>query len=228
MVKKMTNKKEHLSSVFDDEATEFEQRRFLDELDKDDELKQSWSNYALIGDVLREPSQTQSADPDFLINIQHRLEEEEQFSDVKAMFKDEKAEQSNWTRPLAGFAMAATVAAVSVFGTQTYMTANTASDSQIASTPQIQTIVPSSATPPIATTAKKTSNADTTLATNTQDSKMNTKSLNVATTAKDTIAKRDVIDADSRIMMRRYLATHIENASRRTIAPTMREISYNY
>jgi sigma-E factor negative regulatory protein RseA len=44
MVKTMKTKNEHLSAVFDDEAGAFEQRRLLDELEKDGDLQQSWSN----------------------------------------------------------------------------------------------------------------------------------------------------------------------------------------
>ena len=45
--------KESLSAAVDDEADEFELRRVLDELDKDDELRGLWARYHLFGSVLR-------------------------------------------------------------------------------------------------------------------------------------------------------------------------------
>ena len=48
-----TSKTEFLSALLDDEAGEFEQRRLLDELNKDAELGQTLSRYALMAEVMR-------------------------------------------------------------------------------------------------------------------------------------------------------------------------------
>ena len=48
-----TSKTEFLSALLDDEAGEFEQRRLLNELNKDAELGQTLSRYALMGEVMR-------------------------------------------------------------------------------------------------------------------------------------------------------------------------------
>ena len=48
-----TSKNEFLSSLLDDEAGDFEKRRLLDELTKDDELAQTFTRYALMGEVMR-------------------------------------------------------------------------------------------------------------------------------------------------------------------------------
>lgn len=45
--------KESLSAVIDGEADEFELRRVLDEMDRDDRLVGSWERYHVIGSVLR-------------------------------------------------------------------------------------------------------------------------------------------------------------------------------
>lgn len=45
--------RESLSATVDDEADEFELRRVLDEMEKDDELRGTWERFHLIGAVLR-------------------------------------------------------------------------------------------------------------------------------------------------------------------------------
>lgn len=184
---------EHLSAVFDDEAGEFEQRRLLDELGKDHQLLKTWSNYALLSDVLREPEQTEIASPDFLLNIQQKLEKEEQFSNVEVKTATTLSNKKpKWARPITGFALAATVAAVSVFSMQSFMTAD---NGDIDGTMLSQKAVPTT---------------------------MNT------LMASNEAVSRNVVNMEQRIKMQRYLASHIKNASRRTIAPSMRMISYNY
>lgn len=183
---------EHLSAAFDDEVGEFEQRRLLDELGKDHQLLKTWSNYALISDVLREPEQTEIAPPDFLLNIQQKLEKEEPFSnvEVKAATRSSNT-KSKWTRPVTGFALAATVAAVSVFSIQTFMTADNGGNGAMLSQQSAPT------------------------------------TMNMLIASSETVS-RDVVNMEQRIKMQRYLASHIKNASRRTIVPSMRMISYNH
>jgi len=202
MVKKMTTKNEHLSAVFDDEAGDFEQRRLVDELTKDSKLQHDWSRYALIGDVLREPEQAEVAMPEFLSGIQQQLEAEEEFSQVKVNLKKQK---SAWVRPVTGFAMAATIAAVSVLGVQSLMTEN-------------------SSTERLSTFEQVAQNK----VQQTEASQTNTSKKSAIRVASNDTASRNVVDMEQRIKVQRYLASHIKNASHRTIAPTMRVISYNY
>ena len=184
---------EHLSSVFDDEAGEFEQRRLLDEVGKNHNLQKKWSNYALIGDVLREPEQTEIASSDFLLNIQQKIENEEQFSKIELKSTAKSANTSSkWARPVTGFALAATVAAISIFSMQTFMSTDNSVDSTMLSQQEVAPL-----------TAKML-------------------------VASNETASRNVVDMEQRIKMQRYLASHIKNASRRTIAPSMRMLSYNY
>ena len=46
--------KESLSALVDGEADELEIRRILNQLDKDDDLRESWKNYHLMGSLMRD------------------------------------------------------------------------------------------------------------------------------------------------------------------------------
>lgn len=48
--------KESLSALMDGEADELEIRRVLNQLDKDDELRDNWKNYHLMGSLMRDES----------------------------------------------------------------------------------------------------------------------------------------------------------------------------
>ena len=202
MVKTMKTKNEHLSAVFDDEAGAFEQRRLLDELEKDGDLQQSWSNYALIGEVMREPMDTAAVDPDFLSSMQLRLDEEDTYSEVSIQETTSVKTQtkSRWLQPLSGMAIAATVAAISVFSMQSLMVADQSGEgatAQLASNTTIVTpvVAVSQSIPPLA--------------------------------ASKNITASGGINLDEQAKMQRYLASHIRNASRKTIAPSLRMVSYN-
>lgn len=106
-----TIKKENLSAFLDNEAGEFEQRRLLDELQKDDELLQAISHYTLIGDAIRNEQPKVMVSSDFLAGIHERLEDEPRYGDV--YIGQQKEDTSRvWLRPAAGFAVAASIVAV--------------------------------------------------------------------------------------------------------------------
>ncbi|HHC73822.1 MAG TPA: hypothetical protein ENK78_01920, partial [Thiothrix sp.] len=72
-------KNEHLSAVFDNEASDFENRRLFDEISKDEDMQSTWSRYDLIGECLRQPSTATaslSSGSAFLESLHKRLEEE--------------------------------------------------------------------------------------------------------------------------------------------------------
>ncbi len=106
-----TTKKENLSAFLDNESGEFEQRRLLDELQKDDELLQAMSHYTLIGDTIRNEQPKAMTPSDFLAGIHERLEDEPSYDDVYVEQQKENTSHS-WLRPAAGFAVAASIAAV--------------------------------------------------------------------------------------------------------------------
>jgi sigma-E factor negative regulatory protein RseA len=112
---------EHLSSVLDGEAGEFEQRRILDELGDNDKLASSLSCYALIGETMRNEKQSCIAGSDFLKGIHDEIDEEPDYSQVQLVEKKVSNGNVTWIRPVAGFAMAASVAAVAVIGMQSYV-----------------------------------------------------------------------------------------------------------
>jgi len=109
---------EHLSAVLDGEAGKFEQRRVLDELGKNDELQASLSCYALIGETMRDGNQASITDSSFLQGIHNEVDSEPEYSQVHITEKKVSNGRSPWTRPIVGFAMAASVATVAVIGVQ--------------------------------------------------------------------------------------------------------------
>lgn len=99
--------KEQLSALVDGEH---DNEHVLDELIHDENMKQTWSRYHLIGDCLRDnlPEHISSHISD---NVSHALQNEPTvLAPVKKQFN---------FKPLAGFAIAASVAMVAVFTVQT-------------------------------------------------------------------------------------------------------------
>jgi sigma-E factor negative regulatory protein RseA len=99
--------KEQLSALIDGEH---DNEHVLDNLIHNDDMKQTWSRYHLIGDCLRDnlPNEITHAISD---NVSQALQNE---PTVLAPVK----KQSNIMKPLAGFAIAASVAMVAVFSIQ--------------------------------------------------------------------------------------------------------------
>lgn len=111
-----TTKAEYLSAFLDDEAGAFEQQRMLDESQKDDELKQKIANFSLIGEAMRNENSPVTVQVDFLAGIHEKLAEEPVYDTVLI---DSKVANSSsrvkaWLRPVAGMALAASLAAVTV------------------------------------------------------------------------------------------------------------------
>ncbi len=105
----MTEKlRESLSALMDDEANELELQRLLGQLGKDDELRQTWIRYNLARSVI-------SGQPVGRLNmdISQRIS--------AAIAADVEPAGGMWqrlSRPIASFAVAASVTAVVVFGGQ--------------------------------------------------------------------------------------------------------------
>lgn len=118
------NKKEHLSALLDGEAGDFEQRRLLDEIQKDDEMRNSYANYALIGEMMRTPSSSKAniASNNFLDSLNAKLEQETGFiesSTPSIANNDSVYEYPNQKKKngrIIGFAIAASVATLAVVG----------------------------------------------------------------------------------------------------------------
>ncbi len=126
-----TTTAEHLSAVLDGEAGEFEQRRILDELAKDDSLQLSLSSYALIGETMRDEKQSVIASPNFLKGIHAGIDDEPEYSHVQ-ITEDKAVNDASWIRPVTGFAVAASVAALAFVGMQSFMSGGSGSESSLA------------------------------------------------------------------------------------------------
>lgn len=114
---------EHLSAVLDGEAGDFEQRRVLDELGSDDALREKLSSFSLIGEVMRSGAAANVVTgTSFLDGIHEKINSEDEYHQVQLIDAQAKEEShsKSWLRPASGFAMAASVAAIAVIGVQNY------------------------------------------------------------------------------------------------------------
>ncbi len=109
-----TSKTEFLSALLDDETGEFEQRRLLDELKKDDELGDTLSRYAFIGEAMRagNSGQRMGNGTSLLSRIQAELDDEPVYTLPVVSAKPHKT----YSYRTLGMGMAAAVAVVAVGG----------------------------------------------------------------------------------------------------------------
>lgn len=118
-----TSKNEFLSALLDDEAGEFERRRLLDELNRDDEsgqvLGQTLNRYALVGEVMRAKQGVAiSNSSDFLAGIHAGLEDEPEYNEtvVQLAEKATATGAKGWRAKALPYAMAASVAVAAIAG----------------------------------------------------------------------------------------------------------------
>ena len=117
----MTNlnekRKEQISALFDDEQS-------LESRHLGDELEHAASRYSLIGDVMRGEGQS-LIQIDIADQVALALEQEETYNqepfaeDANVTTQQNTVAISNWKKPFAQLAIAASVAAVAVIGVQT-------------------------------------------------------------------------------------------------------------
>lgn len=196
---------EHLSAVFDDEATDFERRRVLDEVSKDQEMQTVWSRYALIGETLREkPAHIQDGG-EFLQALHARLEDEPAYdiavNDSQESYVEKSpTEKRGWLRPVAGMAAAVAVVSVAMITMQDF---NSGMESQEMA-------------------------ANTNTVTSDQVAEAPVHVISATTIAEKQAERARIAELERERRMQRYLASHIEYASRSTIAPTVRTIAYGH
>lgn len=124
--------KESLSALLDDEAQELETRRVLSELEKDSELKSTWQNYQMIGDLMRDQvSATEKMDLTAAINAQ--IDGHDQ---VHVEQSNDQGEKRSWFKPLTSVAVAASVTLAVLLGLQVEDSTNTANFNVADNTPQ--------------------------------------------------------------------------------------------
>jgi sigma-E factor negative regulatory protein RseA len=107
-----TTRDERYSALIDGEVSDFEQRRLVDDLLKDEEAQASWVRMHLIGDALREEL-PQSLDMDFVAKLRDKIDEEPEYNERPA-----QGGKAGWIKPASGFAVAASVALVSILSLQ--------------------------------------------------------------------------------------------------------------
>ena len=226
---------EHLSAVMDDEAGAFEQTRVLDELSKNDtgELRQSLLSYSLIGEVMRSGGSTDNTlitDNTFLSGIHEQIEKESAYQqiNIKETAKP-AANNGSWLRPVGGFALAASFAAIAVigvknYGVKNYQQTDTSSTQLLVSTESSKTEpVKTQLSPAAMKSATVISAADMVKAEEAAED-------NVVAAVAKTSKKKDTYkyaDAHTRALLKRYVDSHMQFASNTTFVPSVRVISYS-
>lgn len=114
--------KESLSALMDGEADELEIRRVLNQLDKDDELRENWKNYHLMGSLMRDESFDSL---DLTRGINQVLDGELASNGAAGINAPQLAEKSKvkqtrgaWYKPLTSVAVAASVTLAVLLGVQ--------------------------------------------------------------------------------------------------------------
>ena len=211
---------EHLSALLDDEAGSFEQRRVLDELGSDEDLRQKLSSYALIGEVMRTAETTATANSDFLAGIHSKIEADDNYHQVKledkqsASANDDK--YSSWLKPVGGFALAASVAAVVFFGFQGLQQ----NDSNAISAGM--TTAENTMTPIHTDNLSEEKMAKATVISAPQSAPRSAPPMDT------TVAVNDYqqADAHTRMLLKRYVDSHMQYASNSALVPALRVIAY--
>lgn len=111
---------ESLSALMDGEADELEIRRILNQLDKDDELRDKWKNYHLMGSLMREEN---FDGIDLTQGINQALDgvtgSSDNDSTILAEVTNASASKPAWYKPLTSVAVAASVTLAVLLGVQT-------------------------------------------------------------------------------------------------------------
>lgn len=116
---------ESLSALMDGEADELEVRRILNQLDKDDELRDKWKNYHLMGSLMREES-LDGIDLTQGINqaLDGVADSSGNDSTVLQEVSNNGASKPAWYKPLTSVAVAASVTLAVLLGVQSIETDN--------------------------------------------------------------------------------------------------------
>ena len=208
-------KEEYLSAFVDGEAGSFEQHRICDQLLTDEAMREKLSSFALIGEAVRNRSQDEAsiANATFLSGIQDAIANEEPLS----IETDEAHSIGQGTilpkkrrfipKQAAGYAIAASVAAVAAISFQNYV--NTPNQGEQFDTASAENVVRTSSLLP----SVQTANLKPVKKSNNEDSYFVAASYNTP----DDITK-DLID--------KYVAHHLQYASTSTLMPRVRAVSY--
>ncbi len=114
--------RESLSALIDGEANEFEMHRVLDRLGEDDELRETALGYQRIGQTIRH-EQNAFSGIDLTASISAAIADEPT-PQVNQDRQTVSAKKTGWVANLSRLAVAASVAAATVIGVQTWNVAN--------------------------------------------------------------------------------------------------------
>jgi len=138
-------KREQLSALVDDELTH-ESSPVIDSLLQDNEAKQTWTRYHLIGDSLRGHL------PGHIVDISNNVSQV--IASEPTVLAPRKKKSTDYMKPVMGFAIAASVAAVAIFNVQQANQISETGQTVIAQS-SIATSQPSLATSPQLVTQQK-------------------------------------------------------------------------
>jgi len=217
-------KEEYLSAFVDGEAGSFEEHQICDQLLEDELMRKKLSSFALIGESIRDRSQEDVgiANPAFLSSIQHAIADDEPLassqSDSTLISLDAARAKKKRRLPKQafGYAVAASVAAVAAISFQNFIASSNQQDQQIADaslSESAERVKASTIMPTVNPTAAKTP------------------AIKPAKTAPDKdyfiATAYKAPDPETRGMMDKYVAHHLQYASSSTLMPRVRAVSYS-
>ncbi len=225
---------EHLSAVLDDEAGAFEQTRVLDELTKNNsvELRQSLSSYSLIGESMRSANSADTPMPignSFLAGIHEQIDKDSGYNQVHIEdSKQSAANSSSWLRPVGGFALAASFAAIAVIGVQNLQESQQKTNSaqtEILAATQLKLKETNAVKSQLSLAAMKSA----TVVSAADMISTESKAVIAQVGKKKEVATDGYQPADSRtrVMLKQYVDSHMQFASNTTFVPSVRVISYS-
>ncbi len=232
---------EHLSALLDDEAGSFEQKRVLNELSDNDRMRNKLASYSLIGETLRSghSAAITATGTRFLSGIQDQLAAEDTYSDPVLQSQQNESiktsatkNDSSWLRPLGGFAMAASVAALAVIGFQNYSvpTTNSVPTNSVPTNNVSTEIVATNTVAPLNST-QDTGNTNPVLKDKLTEAEMESAIVVTADQLQDSrsVDATQYIKANlkTRSMLKRYVDSHMQYASTTSFIPSVRAITYS-
>ncbi|ARN75352.1 sigma-E factor negative regulatory protein [Oceanicoccus sagamiensis] len=191
--------RESVSALMDGEADELELRRLL-AAENADTVNRSWSNYHLVRDSLHSTEQSSEfRHLDISQQVSMAIAEE---SAAAGAATDTVEKPARWWQPAAGFAVAASVAVVVVFGVQTV----DQSSQGLNSSPAVATTVSSSQ-------AAVASRVYPVQAASMQASSTGTVSLSSGELPGDNAATKAAADIEAQKRLEKYILRHTERAA---------------
>lgn len=202
-----TSLNEYLSAVLDDEAEAFEQEKVLETIRDDEGLRRKVLSYSLIGETLRAGSApVRFADSSFLSGVHDKILNEEAYNNVMLIETPEPEvtpvetmKSKAWLRPVGGFAVAASVAAIAFVGFQNYQSTDDVTSAKTV----IAAGNASLSTPDPAHQEQIISDDIASIATSYRHA-----------------------DNKTRMLLKRYVDSHMKHASLSAFVPSVRTIAY--